>query len=85
MKRSKPTEQVHEPARPPVRESAAERNWTHDGPSERQDYRAGADGELDVDAAPAAAEAHAPDGQLGPDEISEPDEVIKNNEAKLHH
>jgi hypothetical protein len=25
------------------------------------------------------------DGQLGPDEISEPDEVIKNNEAKLHH
>ena len=25
------------------------------------------------------------DGQMGPDEISEPDEVIKNNEAKLHH
>lgn len=24
------------------------------------------------------------DGQLGPDEISEPDEVIKNNEAKHH-
>lgn len=25
------------------------------------------------------------DGQLGPDEISEPDEVMKNNQAKLHH
>jgi hypothetical protein len=25
------------------------------------------------------------DGQLGPDEISEPDEVRKSNEAKLHH
>ena len=25
------------------------------------------------------------EGQMGPDEISEPDEVIKNNEAKLHH
>ena len=24
------------------------------------------------------------EGQLGPDEISEPDEVIKNHEAKLH-
>jgi hypothetical protein len=25
------------------------------------------------------------EGQLGPDEISEPDEVIRNNEAKQHH
>ena len=36
-----------------------------------------------------ASGAHAPteslDGQLGPDEISEPDEVVKNNEAKQHH
>lgn len=29
--------------------------------------------------------AESLEGQLGPDEISEPDEVIKNNEAKLHH
>jgi hypothetical protein len=25
------------------------------------------------------------DGQLGPDEISDPAEVIRNNEAKQHH
>jgi hypothetical protein len=25
------------------------------------------------------------DGQLGPDEISEPDEVVMNQEAKQHH
>ena len=25
------------------------------------------------------------DGQLGPDEISEPEEVVKNHEAKQHH
>ena len=24
------------------------------------------------------------DGQMGPDEISDPEEVVKNNEAKLH-
>ena len=24
------------------------------------------------------------DGQLGPDEISEPEEVVRNNEAKQH-
>jgi hypothetical protein len=30
-------------------------------------------------------EVEALDGQLGPDEISEPEEVVKNYEAKLHH
>lgn len=25
------------------------------------------------------------DGQLGPDEISDPVEVVRNHEAKLHH
>ncbi len=28
--------------------------------------------------------AESLDGQLGPDEISDPDEIIKNNEAKHH-
>ena len=32
-----------------------------------------------------AADIEALDGQLGPDEISDPDEVVKNHEAKLHH
>lgn len=39
--------------------------------------------------APQSASQEATDatleGQLGPDEISEPDEVVRNNEAKLHH
>jgi hypothetical protein len=38
--------------------------------------------------APQSASQEATDatleGQLGPDEISEPDEVVRNNEAKLH-
>jgi hypothetical protein len=39
-----------------------------------------------VEGAPGAnTSVEALDGQMGPDEISEPDEVIKNNEAKLHH
>ena len=39
-----------------------------------------------VEGAPGAPPSiEALDGQMGPDEISEPDEVIKNNEAKLHH
>ena len=46
---------------------------------ERTDYRAGANGTQHVDSSPAEH-----DGQLGPDEISEPDEVMKNNEAKVH-
>ena len=33
---------------------------------------------------PQGAAAERLEGQLGPDEISEPDEVIKNNEANLH-
>jgi hypothetical protein len=40
----------------------------------RQDYTAGADGDQIVDTG----------GQLGPDEISDPDEVIRNNDAKHH-
>lgn len=36
-------------------------------------------------ASPRSVAVEALDGQLGPDEISEPDEVLKNNEAKLHH
>ena len=40
----------------------------------RQDYTAGADGDQKVDTG----------GQLGPDEISDPEEVIRNNEAKHH-
>jgi hypothetical protein len=36
-------------------------------------------------ASPRPVAVEALEGQLGPDEISEPDEVIKNNEAKLHH
>jgi len=40
----------------------------------RQDYMAGADGDQKVDMG----------GQLGPDEISDPEEVIRNNEAKHH-
>jgi hypothetical protein len=31
-----------------------------------------------------AADVQGSDGQLGPDEISEPDEVVRNNEAKQH-
>jgi len=38
-----------------------------------------------VEGAPGAHTFASLDGQLGPDEISEPEEVIKNNEAKLHH
>jgi hypothetical protein len=39
-----------------------------------------------VEGAPGAlTSVESLDGQMGPDEISEPDEVIKNNEAKLHH
>ena len=38
-----------------------------------------------VEGAPGRASVETLDGQMGPDEISEPDEVIKNNEAKLHH
>ena len=38
-----------------------------------------------MEGAPGSAPAEMLDGQLGPDEISEPDEVVKNNEAKLHH
>lgn len=41
-----------------------------------------------VDAMEAAAGpspgGEALEGQMGPDEISDPDELIKNNEAKLH-
>jgi hypothetical protein len=41
----------------------------------------------DVEAAAGAlpnTDAEEDDGQLGPDEISDPDEVIKNHEAKHH-
>ena len=38
-----------------------------------------------MEGAPGPPAGEALDGQLGPDEISEPDEVVKNNEAKLHH
>ena len=31
-----------------------------------------------------AADVQSIEGQLGPDEISEPDEVVRNNEAKQH-
>jgi hypothetical protein len=67
--------------RQPRRESAADRS------QERTDYSAGAHGTQRVDTPQAEAPgstAQRNDGQLGPDEISEPEEVIKNNEAKLH-
>jgi hypothetical protein len=38
-----------------------------------------------VEGAPGAnTDAQALDGQLGPDEISDPDELLKNHEAKRH-
>lgn len=40
------------------------------------------DERAETQASPIAAEEL--EGQLGPDEISEPDEVVKNNEAKIH-
>lgn len=62
----------------PTQESP-ERNRADERADARQDYVAGADGEQDVTAGPGAAE-----GQLGPDEISEPDEVVRNADAKRH-
>ena len=38
-----------------------------------------------MEGAPGPPAGELLDGQLGPDEISEPDEVVKNNEAKSHH
>jgi len=37
-----------------------------------------------LEGSPGAPPIEVLDGQMGPDEISEPEEVIKNNEAKLH-
>ena len=38
-----------------------------------------------VEGAAGHVDAEAVEGQLGPDEISEPEEVVMNNEAKHHH
>ena len=37
-----------------------------------------------VEGAPGRPSLDSLEGQMGPDEISEPDEVIKNKQAKLH-
>ncbi len=60
------------------------RDKAQDRSSRRGDYAAGADGEQGVTPGPAKDDKPVPDGQLGPDEISEPDELLRNNEAKLH-
>jgi hypothetical protein len=40
----------------------------------------------DVEGAPGSnPDIQALDGQLGPDEISEPQELVMNHEAKRHH
>jgi hypothetical protein len=54
-------------------EGATDRQAANDR-HERQNYTAGATGEQQVSL----------DGQLGPDEISDPEEVVRNNEAKAH-
>jgi hypothetical protein len=41
---------------------------------QRKNYTAGADGEQQVSV----------DGQMGPDEIDDPEELAKNQEAKMH-
>ena len=38
-----------------------------------------------MEGAPGRPDLEPLDGQLGPDEISDPDELVKNQEAKHHH
>ena len=38
-----------------------------------------------VEGSPGQLQAAEAEGQLGPDELPDPDEVVMNQEAKLHH
>jgi len=38
-----------------------------------------------MEGSPGPLQAAEADGQLGPDELPDPDEVVMNQEAKLHH
>lgn len=60
-------------ARTPYRRHFSARESADDH-RQRQDYTAGATGEQQISL----------EGQMGPDEISEPEEVVRNNEAKDH-
>jgi hypothetical protein len=53
--------------------SRRDRDRASDRP-ERKNYTAGASGEQNVSL----------DGQMGPDEIDDPDELARNQEAKMH-